>query len=253
MAWRPAQSLVVLKSQLDAAYPGWLFLGFIGDAAHASVPSDHNPNAAGVVCALDIGPGGGLAIHELANNLLSVRHPDLKYIISNYRIAGAFTGWSWTAYYGADPHDTHIHVSVGVGPDGQSTPPYDDTNEWNVGGEMKPEKGDVYNIINEIWGRKPNPEDYGYTNMSWHDFIYGVLDAYPWANRKTYWANLSKDDAAQKAKVAELQSVLAQVQAKADLSDSLQKKVDDLLAEKTKDEETGNSFIRWIGRLFKGE
>jgi hypothetical protein len=137
MAWRPAKSLEVLRGQLDASYPGWLFLGFLGDQAHAAVPSDHNPNAAGVVCALDIGPGGGLAIHALADNLLAVRHPDLKYLISNRRIAGDWTGWKWAAYYGSDPHDTHIHVSVGVGDDGQSRPPYDDTNLWNVkGGNM---------------------------------------------------------------------------------------------------------------------
>lgn len=139
MAWRPAKSLEVLKGQLDSAYSGWLFLGFLGDQAHASVPSDHNPNSAGVVTALDIGGGGGLKIHELANNLASNPHPDLKYIISNRRIAEWQYGFKWHPYSGSDPHDTHIHVSVGRGADGQSKPPYDDTNKWNVtgkGGEM---------------------------------------------------------------------------------------------------------------------
>lgn len=135
MAWRPARSLEILKSQLDEAYPGWLFLGFLGDAAHASVPSDHNPNAAGVVTALDIGPGGGLAIHELANRLAASPHPDLKYIISNRRIAEWQNGFKWQPYGGSDPHDTHIHVSVGRGPDGRSAPPYDDTNKWNIKGD----------------------------------------------------------------------------------------------------------------------
>lgn len=134
MSWRPANSLAMLKSQLDSAYPGWLFLGFLGDQNHAVVASDHNPNSAGVVCALDIGPGGGLNIHQLADQLLANPHPDLKYIISNGRIGGTHTGMRWTPYYGSDPHDTHIHVSVGRGEDGRSTQPYDDTTPWNVKG-----------------------------------------------------------------------------------------------------------------------
>lgn len=51
--------------------------------------------------------------------------------------------------------------------------------------------------------------------------------------------------------VADLKATLSKVQAKADLSDSLQKKVDGLLSEKTKDTEVGNSFLRWIGGLFR--
>ncbi len=140
MAWRPAESLVTLRNQLDTTYPGWLFLGFLGDAAHASVPSDHNPNAQGVVTALDIGGGGGLDIHALANRLAANPHPDLKYIISNRRIAEWQNGFQWRAYNGSDPHDTHIHVSVGRGEDGQSVPPYDDKNNWDVkeGGQDMP-------------------------------------------------------------------------------------------------------------------
>lgn len=52
------------------------------------------------------------------------------------------------------------------------------------GTNMNPNRGDVDNILGEVWGRSPNPEDYGYTNQSWHDFIYGMLAAYPWQNRK---------------------------------------------------------------------
>lgn len=136
MAWRPAKSLQVLKGQLDAQYPGWRFLGFIGDAAHRNVPSDHNPNSAGVVCALDIGPGGGLNIHALARNLAASPHPDLKYIISNREIFEWQNGFKPRRYTGKDPHDTHIHISVGRGPDGKSSPPYDNTNLWNLGGSM---------------------------------------------------------------------------------------------------------------------
>lgn len=55
---------------------------------------------------------------------------------------------------------------------------------YSEGGTMdKPVKGDVDNILGELWGRPPNPEDYGYTNQSWHDFIYGAMAAYPWRDR----------------------------------------------------------------------
>lgn len=150
MEWRPAKSIATLKNQLDAAYPGWLFLGFIGDQSHQTVASDHNPNSAGVVCAIDIGPGGGLDIHKLADRLLANRHPNLKYIISNGRIAGTWSSWKWQAYTGSDPHDTHIHISVGVGPDGQSRQPYDDTTKWNITGEtiVKPTKDEINNAFN---------------------------------------------------------------------------------------------------------
>lgn len=63
-----------------------------------------------------------------------------------------------------------------------------------AGGGM-PNNGDVDNILGELWGRKPNPEDYGYTKQSWHDFIYGALAAYPYQNRKADYA-----DAVQKRK-----------------------------------------------------
>src|SRR4051794_9209283 len=56
MAFRLAKALETLRSQVNAAHPtrrkasdGW-----IGDTAHSARKSDHNPNSAGVVCALDM-------------------------------------------------------------------------------------------------------------------------------------------------------------------------------------------------------
>jgi FtsZ-binding cell division protein ZapB len=65
----------------------------------------------------------------------------------------------------------------------------------SYGGNTMPNSGDVDNIIGELWGRKPNPEDYGYTRQNWHDFIYGVLAAHPYQDRKSDYA-----DAVQKRK-----------------------------------------------------
>ena len=162
MGWRLANSLVRLRDQVNAAYPNRNKAsdGTIGDAAHASGPSDHNPNGAGVVCAMDItnSPQTGFDVHALADRLRVNRHPDLKYIISNRRIAGAWTNWAWAPYNGSNPHSSHAHFSVGRGSDGQSTPPYDDTNDWAIGGNVAPPAGGKSNeeVANEVlaglWG-----------------------------------------------------------------------------------------------------
>lgn len=139
MEWRLAYSLEILRNQVNDAYPNRSKIsdGTIGDASHQAVPSDHNPNTDGVVCALDITHDPAhMNAHDLADELVQKPHPDCKYVISNYRIAGPFTGWNWGYYDGIDPHDTHIHISVGVGPDGQSKQPYDDKTNWNIGEEM---------------------------------------------------------------------------------------------------------------------
>lgn len=159
MAWRAAYSLQTLRSQLDTNYLGWLFLGYYRDP-NIRPASDHHPNAASVVCALDIGLGGGLDIHKLADNIVANPHPDLKYIISNRRIAEWQYGFKWRTYSGSDPHDTHIHISVGRGSDGQSVQPYDDRVQWNIKGEsvvdnniVKKEDLDLLRIIaSEIEG-----------------------------------------------------------------------------------------------------
>lgn len=136
MAWRLAISLVTLRNQLNAAYPNRSRAsdGTIGDTAHAASASDHNPNAAGVVCAMDIthDPANGLDVHALANHIIANRPADLKYVISNGRIAGDWTGWRWASYAGSNPHDKHAHFSVGRGYDGQSTGPYDGSGAWNI-------------------------------------------------------------------------------------------------------------------------
>ena len=165
MSWRLANSLVRLRDQINKAYPSRNKAsdGTIGDAAHAASASDHNPNAAGVVCAMDIthSPQTGFDAHALADRLRVNRHPDLKYIISNRRIAGAWTGWAWSPYNGLNPHSSHVHISVGRGNDGQSTPPYDDTNDWSLGGTVTPPKGGKSNdevaseVLAGVWGNNP--------------------------------------------------------------------------------------------------
>lgn len=157
MAWRLANSLTQLRNQVNASYPNRNKAsdGTIGDAAHSASWSDHNPNAAGVVCALDLtnDPGNGFNAHVLADQIRKDRHPNLKYIISNSRICGAWTGWNWWPYNGVNPHSKHAHFSVGVGSDGRSQQPYDDTTNWSlVGGSTPPQPAPTPPPVSPIKG-----------------------------------------------------------------------------------------------------
>lgn len=163
MSWRPAKSLVVLRDQINQAYPNRSKArdGLLGDSRHKATASDHNENAQGVVCAFDLthDPANGLDAHALADYMRIHRHPDLKYIVSKDRICSKRDGWIWRKYSG-DYHGNHIHVSVGVGPDGHSVPPYDDTVRWQLleGENMSSDaltKAEVIELHNAYFGGNP--------------------------------------------------------------------------------------------------
>jgi hypothetical protein len=134
MGWRAANSLLVLRDQIDLMYPGRSKAsdGTIGDAAHQAEVSDHNPDASGVVRALDIthDPASGCDIDVLSDWLCESRDPRIKYVIANRMImdgAGGDNPWVWTDYDGSDPHTNHLHLSVVA--DGRA----DNTAYWKIG------------------------------------------------------------------------------------------------------------------------
>lgn len=135
MAYRLARSLDRLRAQINATYPNRKKTsdGWIGDAAHRARPSDHNPNAAGVVTALDIthDPANGVDAGALAERLRTSGDPRIKYIISNHRIANS--GQPWRKYTGSNPHTLHVHISVAA-----SAKLYDDDRDWLIGGAKVP-------------------------------------------------------------------------------------------------------------------
>ena len=129
--WRLAKSLVKLREAVNAKWPerSKVSDGSIGDAAHASRKSDHNPwlhDSGGqpVVSAVDIthdpvnGPDGLV----LATALIT--DPRVKYLIWNHRIWKARTG-AWEHYTGVNAHTHHVHVSVKA-----LQPDYDNEKEW---------------------------------------------------------------------------------------------------------------------------
>lgn len=150
MAWRLARSLEVLRAEIRAKHPGTT-VWTIGDQAHRSTWSDHNPTSSGVVCAIDVLGDKGLNLGVFAEHLKRTNHRAVKYVIFNRRIWSKFrSGEGWRRYSGSNPHTTHVHVSVGVGPDGRSTGPYDDTSPWglaNIGGGSLPTTGGGDDVI----------------------------------------------------------------------------------------------------------
>ncbi len=127
--WRVAGSLVSLRSQVNLFAPNRSKLsdGTVGDLAHSSRSSDHNPDDwdgpdpdtldDNVVRAWDVthDPAGGLDAHALADRLLAAQDKRLKYIISRGRIGSGPAGPQpgvWRTYNGTNKHNQHAHISV---------------------------------------------------------------------------------------------------------------------------------------------
>lgn len=123
MSWKVAESLDRLLAQLNAFAPNRSKVsdGSIGDAAHATRDSDHNPwlvlDGQPLVTARDFthDPAGGLDCNRLAATLVRARDSRVKYAIWSGRIIDSrpqFHPWQWRPYDGANPHNHHLHLSV---------------------------------------------------------------------------------------------------------------------------------------------
>lgn len=133
-AWRLAHSLVIHRDEVNARWPARSKAsdGTIGNAEHASRPSDHNVNAAGVVRAIDITAKGIDAAWyaEHLRALGAAGHPALRnggVVIYNRRIASSSRGWTWRTYTGVNPHISHVHLSVS-----KDAANYESTATWGI-------------------------------------------------------------------------------------------------------------------------
>lgn len=136
MSWTLAPALAKLRDEVNAVAPDRSKAsdGTIGDAAHKARQSDHNPNGAGVVCAIDLtnDPKDGFPAHGFAEQLrrrcAEGKERRVAYIISNRRIASPREGWRWRDYSAQpNPHVAHIHISVK-----QAANFWRNTASWNV-------------------------------------------------------------------------------------------------------------------------
>lgn len=122
-----APCLGTLRNQYNEKYPGRNKAsdGWIGDAAHASRASDHNPNSEGVVCAVDIthDPARGLDCNLESEKV--IKDARVHYVIWARRIR--YQGGAWQPYSGSNPHTLHMHVSTY-----QEPAKYNDGRTWNL-------------------------------------------------------------------------------------------------------------------------
>jgi hypothetical protein len=109
-----------LREQIDDSYPdrdrksdGW-----IGDAAHASRPSDHNPDPTnGYVRAIDVDkdldtrPDTADYLADQIRLCAKAGDKRISYVIFKGRIASSKRAWVWRPYDGPSRHDHHIHCS----------------------------------------------------------------------------------------------------------------------------------------------
>ncbi len=119
--WRLAKSLTALRMQIDAAWPdrNRTSDGSIGNEAHQATKSDHNPDAAGIVCAIDVTNDPTHEVHAqlLVEALRASRDKRIKYMIFAHFICRSYgkpgiPAWSWAPYTGINPHSHHFHLSV---------------------------------------------------------------------------------------------------------------------------------------------
>jgi len=140
------------RSVLDEASRRWpgrstISDGLCASAAHSArnPTSDHEPDARGICHAADLTKdvAAGVDTHELWNGLAARRDRRVKYLIRDRQIWNPSVALYWRAYYGANPHEHHGHVSI-------LTVFEDDVADWfgeNGGGLMA---GDADRIIATI-------------------------------------------------------------------------------------------------------
>jgi hypothetical protein len=142
MGWRVGESLgptssTGLLGEINASAPARSKAsdGSIGDEAHSSTSSDHNPcDCHAVVAARDFthDPAGGFDAGAFARWLAGrvvTCEPRVKYIISNREICSGqgqdYPAGVWRPYTGSNPHEHHCHVSVRHGAEY-----FDDPRPW---------------------------------------------------------------------------------------------------------------------------
>lgn len=184
MAYRRAKSLDQLLNEVNKRFPkrSKVSDGWIGDAAHASRDSDHNPwvkdGSIGVVTAVDITEDAQGGFKEIADFIVQtlVRRRDrrVKYIIHEGLIWRSYDkpgipAWTPSRYSGANGHFQHVHVSVQP-----SKSLYDSMASWGVLENKKEE-----DVSYSKWS-KDDKEQF------WSDFraIFGAENTVPVVNNE---------------------------------------------------------------------
>lgn len=168
---RLARSLITLYNQVEAAFPGRQteLDGTIGDAAHQSRDSEHNPDENRVVRALDLDtdPVHGFDARRFAEQLVASKDNRILYLISNRQIVRSYprsgtVPWQWAPYTLDNPHTEHCHISIvkGALADDQRPWVFDSTAQklkWNEN-----IKATVFNDTSDAYPPFGTMPDFGY-------------------------------------------------------------------------------------------
>lgn len=123
MAWKLAPALDVLRREVNEAWPTRNIAsdGTIGDAAHRSRPSHHNPDRDGIVRAIDLthDPDSGADMNLVVGRVVGQRDHRIEYVIWGGQIIRSYkrhsshpAPWTPEPYSGTNPHTRHAHFSV---------------------------------------------------------------------------------------------------------------------------------------------
>lgn len=154
--------LVRLRAEFNMLFPardersdGW-----IGDAAHQAEHSDHNPDARGLVHAIDVDTdlGDNADMQDFVNYLVARHETRLTYIIFERTIWSASHNWNGRLYTGSDPHTGHVHISADYTPKHEN-----DTSSYHLEDAIMPTTDQ---IVDALLARKitASGKDYGTIN-----------------------------------------------------------------------------------------
>lgn len=142
----PAARAALQQATLIAPKRSTASDGTVGDRAHRSRRSFHNPSQgdgvwddSGTVLAFDLtnDPANGCDAHRLVRDAVARGDQRISEAISNGRIwTRARRAEGWRKYTGANPHDRHAHVSI-------SWEHRNDTSPWWVPPATPDEEDDM--------------------------------------------------------------------------------------------------------------
>lgn len=147
--WVLVPALVALRRDLDAVAPGrdTRSDGSIGDAAHSTRVSDHNPDETGAVpihdadtinevhaidVDVDLRQPSDLTLRRVVDHIVdrcrTGAERRLRYVIFQKIIWHVDNEWRPAPYSGSDPHTEHAHFSASYDPLRERN-----TADWNLG------------------------------------------------------------------------------------------------------------------------